>query len=281
MPNASSVGPDCVQLKNEAMLHDLQIDDRVTAPTIYNPIDYACMPKSTQVDDRKLVFFSSPNKGLKFTLDAFAQLRRRMPDLRLVVGNPGYKRWALPSMAGVQFIGPQPQRTIHEEVSSALCTFVPNFVLPETFGLVFAESKALGTPVLTHDCGAAAEVIADPAQVIPVTAAHRIYEGLCGKLSPRFRAAPARIAAALGLFDVYVDTIRAWRAGGRPVTGPDTRFSLSEVAGQWRSWLAEISPSNRSMELTRHNGNEYRRRLADPRQAGSLLCGADGRAVPP
>jgi glycosyltransferase involved in cell wall biosynthesis len=223
----------------EAMLRHLRIEDRVTACTIYNPVDATDTRKATgaYIDDRKLVFFSSPNKGLKFTLDAFAELRRHMPDLRLVVGNPGYKNWRLSGVSGVEFLGPKPPQQIHQEVSTALCTFCPNFVLPETFGLVFAESKALGTPVLTHDCGAAAEIIADPEQVIPVTSAHRLYERLLTKFSPRVRKGPARIAAALGLFDPYVEKIRAWRSGARPVTGPDPRFRLTTVADQWRSLL--------------------------------------------
>jgi hypothetical protein len=90
---------------------------------------------------------------------------------------------------------------------------------------------------LTHDCCAAAEIIADPEQVIPVTSAHRLYERLLTKFSPRVRKGPARIAAALGLFDPYVEKIRAWRSGARPVTGPDPRFRLTTVADQWRSLL--------------------------------------------
>jgi len=43
-------------------------------------------PDGTPFDDRQLVFFSSPNKGLAYTLDAFGALHRAMPDLRLIVG---------------------------------------------------------------------------------------------------------------------------------------------------------------------------------------------------
>ena len=222
----------------EATLRWMRADERLGARTIYNPIDDALVPDGSPVDARKLVFLSSPNKGLSFTLDAFRALRRRMPDLRLVVGNPGYKQGALGRVAGVEFLGPQPQSRMHAEVRSALCTFFPNFVIPETFGLVFAESNALGTPVLTHDCGAAREVIGDQRQILPVTAALRAYETLLGPLPPRWRAAPARMADAIGLFDVYLERIRAWRAGERPVTGPDRRFCLTAVTARWREELA-------------------------------------------
>jgi glycosyltransferase involved in cell wall biosynthesis len=205
--------------------------------TRYNPLDATLQPDGTPFDDRQLVFFSSPNKGLAFTLDAFGALHRAMPDLRLIVGNPGYKADALASLAGVQFLGPQPQPVMHAHVRRSLCAFQPNFRIPETFGLVYAESHALGTPVLTHDFGAAAEVVADPRQVLPVRDSYRYYETLVGALKPRWRQLPARLAGAMGLFDAYVERIREWRAGGRPVVRPDPRFALSTVAAQWRELL--------------------------------------------
>jgi glycosyltransferase involved in cell wall biosynthesis len=222
----------------EATLAAAGVADRVRALTIYNPVDDALFPDDTPVDERKLVFFSSPNKGLNFTLDAFRHLRRHMPDLRMVVGNPGYKVQRAVGIAGVELLGAQPQARIHAEVRSALCTFFPNFVIPETFGLVFAESHALGTPVLTHDCGAALEIVADAQQVLPVRRTYRLYEAAVGGLSPRCRRAPARLAAMAGLFDAYLERIRAWRGGERPHTAPDPRFRASRVMAQWRSLLA-------------------------------------------
>jgi glycosyltransferase involved in cell wall biosynthesis len=221
----------------EAALRTLRIGE-IRTHTIYNPIDDALAPDGSPVDASKLVFFSSPNKGLKFTLDAFRAMRRQMPDLRLVVGNPGYKVRKSVLIDGVEYLGPQPQARMHAEVRTALCTFFPNFVIPETFGLVFAESNAVGTPVLTHECGAAVEIIRDRSQILPVTAADRIYEAFLGSLSPGWRASPARVAASLGMFDVYAERIRAWRAGGRPSVGPDPRFRLATVADQWRALLA-------------------------------------------
>ncbi len=221
----------------EATLRRIGVDDCVTARTIYNPVDDDLVPDDSAVDDRKLVFFSSPNKGLAYSLDAFRALRRRMPDLRLQVGNPGYKIRRSATIPGVEYLGPLPQERIHKEVRSALCTFFPNFVLPETFGLVFAESKAVGTPVLTHDCGAAAEIVGDPRQVLPVTFGERAYETTLSNFSPAWRSWPAKVADRLGLFDPYIERIREWRAGGRPVVAPDPRFRLTAVADQWRAML--------------------------------------------
>jgi len=221
----------------EITLGRLGLRDSVRTVTIYNPIDDALSPDDTPVDSRKLVFFSSPNKGLAYTIDAFRALRRRMPDLTLRVGNPGYKAGRPVQIEGVEWLGPQPQERIHKEVRSALCTFTPNFVIPETFGLVFAESHALGTPVLTADCGAALEILGDREQVTPVTTAQRVYESTLRKVPVNWREGPARVAERLGLFDRYIERISAWRAGARPHAGPDPRFRLSTVARRWRALI--------------------------------------------
>ena len=222
----------------EAVLRGIGLADTVRALTIYNPIEDALCPDGTPVDERKLVFFSSPNKGLSFTLDAFGALRRTMPDLRLFVGNPGYKPDRSVSLPGVEFLGPLPQSHVHQEVRSALCTFFPNFVIPETFGLVFAESHAVGTPVLTVDCGAAREVLGNPAEVLPLKSSYRLYEAAVGLLPVRLRGGPARLAARAGLFEAFSARVRAWREGARPQPQPDARFRLANVVPHWRALFA-------------------------------------------
>ena len=201
----------------EATLRRIGVAAAVRALTIYNPIDDRLMPDDTPVDERKLVFFSSPNKGLNFSLDAFGALRQAMPDLRLVVANPGYKPDRSARRPGVEFLGPLPQARVHEEVRGALCTFFPNFVIPETFGLVFAESHALGTPVLTVDCGAAREVLANPEEVLPLRQRLPRLRNAGGAVARRRCGARRRgWPPAAGLFEAFVERVRAWRAGARP-----------------------------------------------------------------
>jgi glycosyltransferase involved in cell wall biosynthesis len=222
----------------EATLARIGVSVEVRALTIYNPVADELVPDGTAVDSNRLVFFSSPNKGLNFALDAFAAVRRAIPTLRLSVANPGYKADRVARLAGVEPLGALPQARVHAVVRSALCTFFPNFLIPETFGLVFAESHALGTPVLTVDCGAALEVLGDREEVLPLRRAYRAYERACGALSPTWRQGPARLAAAAGLFDEFIERIRAWHGGARPRVGPDPRFQLSTVAAHWRALLA-------------------------------------------
>jgi hypothetical protein len=45
------------------------------------------------------------------------------------------------------------------------------------------------------------------------------------------------VAAAMGMFEPYVERIRAWRNGGRPSVVADPRFRLSAVTARWRELL--------------------------------------------
>jgi glycosyltransferase involved in cell wall biosynthesis len=229
----------------EAVLRGAGVEGRVRAVTVYNPVDDALVPNGTPVNPGKLVFFSSPNKGLALTLDAFQAVRRALPEMRLCVGSPGYKSLRRAGMQsvdggidGVEWLGSLPHPRILSEVRTALCVFYPNIVLAETFGLVLAEANAVGTPVLTHDFGAASEVLHDPRQTLPVTASLRWYERTASMLPGGSRRRVAPWAARLGLFEPYVERIRAWRQGERPRTEPDPRFRLSAVAERWRALFA-------------------------------------------
>ena len=221
----------------EAVLQRMRGCGHVRACTIYNPIEDSLNPNGATIDPTKLVYFSSPNKGLTYTLDAFRALRQRMPDLHLCVGNPGYKDLPRADVAGVEWLGALPTAAIQAEVRTALCVVHFNFVLAETFGLVFAESNAVGTPVLTHDYGAAREVISDSRQLLPVLPHQQAYERAARMLPLNWRHASARYGTRLGIFEPYIERIRAWREGERPSTGPDARFKFSTVIERWRTLL--------------------------------------------
>lgn len=179
--------------------------------TVYNPIDDGLLPNDTPVDPTKLVFFSSPHKGLRQVLTAFARVKERLPKLTLYVANPGY--WPLPNQienGDVVVLGALPHREVMQHVREAYCVFYPQNRFKETFGLVFAEANAVGTPVITHPLAAAAEVLEDQQQLVDVSDAENVVERLV-----------------------------KWYNQGRPQVQLPAKFRLQHVLSSWENLLAE------------------------------------------
>jgi glycosyltransferase involved in cell wall biosynthesis len=196
---------------------------------IHNPIDDTLRPNGTPVDKNKLVFVSSPHKGLGQALTAFRQVRKRMPSLELYIANPGYYplqlnglmgamvaatggRWfptrAQYSQDGVRIIGTMPQQEALNHVRQACCVFYPQRSFPETFGLVYAEANAVGTPVLAHDFGSAREILSSSDQLVDA----RKAENVIRKLSE-------------------------WHRGNRPRVAARNELRLSMVAQRWENLI--------------------------------------------
>ena len=228
---------DFLHTRATATFRALGIHDALDIRTIYNPIDDDLAVDGTPIDDRKLLFMSSPNKGLDYSLTAFRAIARIIPGLRLFVANPGYKDLPRREFPDVEWLGVLPPARAIAHARSALAVFMPNLLLPETFGLVFAESNAVGTPVLAHDVGAAREVLHASNPVIPARRRQRAGARLArwmGTRAPQLLSGPAM---RMGLFDDYVEILRGWRAGHRPVVVGNPRFRLSAVVAEWRQLL--------------------------------------------
>lgn len=180
----------------------------------YNPV--AVDPAATAPivkDPHKLVFFSSPHKGLEQVVDGFRAVHALDPAMTLYVADPGYIKdfdATLLDAAGIVKLGSLPQREVIAHIREALCVFYPQRKRAETFGLVYAEANAAGTPVLAHDFGAAREILAE--------------------------SNPPLDASDTGL---VVDTLMKWAGGAAPVVGPKPDFQLEIVAGQWDRFFQE------------------------------------------
>jgi glycosyltransferase involved in cell wall biosynthesis len=110
------------------------------------------------------------------------------------VADPGY--WAGPSPDlpdGVVPLGPLPHRAVLRHVREAFAVFYPQARFEETFGPVFAEANAVGTPVLAHPHAVAREVLdetpADRRQLVDA----RDPEAAARRLTARFQT--SRVAA--------------------------------------------------------------------------------------
>jgi glycosyltransferase involved in cell wall biosynthesis len=171
---------------------------------VYNPIPDDLNPDNTPFDKNKLMWTSSPHKGLDYALSIFDNLLSFNPDFRLFVANPGY----LPNHDGknrnVIPLGPLAHPEVIAHLRSSLCLFYPNPVFPETFGLVLAEADAVGTPVIAHAMGAASEVLSHP------------YETMDCR-NPK----------------TVIDRVMGWYNGDRPKVKGNSKFRLSTVIKSW------------------------------------------------
>jgi glycosyltransferase involved in cell wall biosynthesis len=184
---------------------------RVPVDYVYNPIPADLARSDADYDPTKLVFFSAAWKGLDMVIKAFQSVRQTMPDMRLYVASPSYAdRGVAPTGAAAENIthlGSLSPADVIAEVRSALCVFYPANRVPETFGCVFAEAHAVGTPVLAHPGGAACELLGGDELV------------------------DARDLVAV------VERVRSWREGARPIVCANEEMTLSSVARAWERLL--------------------------------------------
>jgi len=170
---------------------------------VYNPVCVELKPATTNY--HKLVWLSSPHKGLDYAYEIFSKLNSYDDAFSLFCLNPGYYFRDMPIPKGVRDIGACTHAEAMDVLRDSLCLFYPNKVFPETFGLVMAEANALGVPVLTHNLGAAKEVLdSHPSQLID-----------CNKV------------------DKVIERVISWSRGSRPAVVGNESFKLSRVLSDW------------------------------------------------
>ncbi|MFZ3582751.1 glycosyltransferase [Loktanella sp. DJP18] len=200
----------CVSASHATSLRRFLSDGPALAIShIHNPIARGLAPDGTPHDPDRLLFASSPHKGLSQVFARFRAARAAIPTLTLAVADPGYLAWDTgPVPDGVTFLGALPHGALIAQMRRALCLFYPQTHFSETFGLVMAETQAVGLPVLAHDAiGANAEVVSSPGQLLDASD-------------------DAAILARL----------TAWRTNRPTVTG-NPAFTLDAVSDRWRDLL--------------------------------------------
>lgn len=158
--NSQTHAADCDRLLHRGFLGRLfnLFKPKVPIHACHNPI-LEPKPQNVARDLNKLLYLSAPNKGLDQVLTTFQRINRDLSDLRLCVANPGYRSEERQTIANVEYLGALPADQVRYHLASSLCVFYPQNSFAETFGLIYAEANALGTPVLAHDIGAAREIL--------------------------------------------------------------------------------------------------------------------------
>lgn len=137
------------------------------------PIDTGhFVPAERPVDEPVIVFCSpvAPNKGMDRVLDAFALVRQRIPDARLLVAGGGPLAGAVQEAeritnGAVRYLGPQNRDGVRDAMQQgAVFTTAPRptRVWNEQFGLAYVEAMACGLPVVTTACGSNHEAVTPP-----------------------------------------------------------------------------------------------------------------------
>jgi len=194
----------------QRLLKDKRLTDNIPVHILYNPIADDLQPDTTPWDKNKLLFLSSPHKGLAETLKLFQSISYHYPEYQLYLTNPGYQKMTLPLTDKVHYLGSLPHAEVIQKLRESFCVFYPQYVNPETFGLIYAEANAVGTPVLAHDFGAAREVLSDATQLIDGSNPRKILQ-----------------------------KITAWREKRLVVRGKP-EFRLQEVIKRWQALLSRV-----------------------------------------
>lgn len=159
--NSNTHATHTKQILNQSLLGSVfnLFSKKTSVSYCYNPIE---KPEVQPIkrDVNKLLFFSSPNKGLQQVIKSFNLLSNKHPNLRLYIANPGYKNDdSIKLNERIIILGSLPHDKMMQHVAESLCVFYPQDSFAETFGLIYAEANALGTPVMAHNIGAAREIL--------------------------------------------------------------------------------------------------------------------------
>jgi glycosyltransferase involved in cell wall biosynthesis len=105
-----------------------------------------------------------PRKGIRFLLEAAAQLKPRFPDLKVVLAGDGFERPELAHLAAdlgigadVTFLGWVPNADLPPYYRAAAVSVIPS--LEEGFGIPAAEAMGCEVAVVASDAGGLPEVV--------------------------------------------------------------------------------------------------------------------------
>ncbi len=147
----------------------------------------------TDIDHNRIVYASAWVKGIEGVIGVFDYVFRHDPDFRLTLMNPGYDNMERYKglVAGikrkyrdrVEILGPRSRADFSRIVAGSLCTISARF--SETFGCIFAESLALGTPVVADVHSGAVREYAGEESIVDYSAPETVLARLVGLRSDR------------------------------------------------------------------------------------------------
>jgi glycosyltransferase involved in cell wall biosynthesis len=163
----TAISDDCVQhaLRAGASLDKIHL--------IMNGADLRRFSPGSEPVERpwgpKMVFACRqlfPRKGIRFLIEAIAELRPRHPEIRLVIAGDGFERPQLEALADslqvrdiTTFLGWVSNRELPRYLRCCAVSAIPS--LEEGFGIPAAEAMGCEVPVVASDAGGLPEVVED------------------------------------------------------------------------------------------------------------------------
>jgi len=154
---------------------------------IHNGIDtdiFSPSPKTNRIENRLLVVISRDTavKGLKYMLEALAELRQKHP-LELIVVAKGTDNKATQRLINtlgirdyVKFIDEIDTAELVHQYRMASIVVIPSIY--EGFGLPAAEAMSCGVPVVSTTAGALPEVVGDAGILVPPADVKALMEAI-------------------------------------------------------------------------------------------------------
>jgi glycosyltransferase involved in cell wall biosynthesis len=168
-----------------------------------------------------------PRKGIRFLLEAGAQLKPQFPDLHIVLAGDGFERPELAQLASelgigadVTFLGWVPNAELPPYYRAAAVSVIPS--LEEGFGIPAAEAMGCEVPVVASDAGGLPEVVEN---------------GVTGLVVPRGNS--AALADAIGL--LLADPERRRRMGQAGRERALRLFDWDRSAQQFEELYREVA----------------------------------------
>ncbi len=130
------------------------------------------LPSTKERNPESIVFVGrlTEKKGCRYLLQAMALVQRERPSAELTIIGAGHLRSSLEAQARelqvrCTFLGEQPADAVRAALDSARVFCVPSVTAQdgdsEGLGMVFAESQAMGVPVVSFRHGGIPEVVRD------------------------------------------------------------------------------------------------------------------------
>ena len=169
-----------------------------------------------------------PRKGIRFLIEAAAQLAPRFPDLKVVIAGDGFERPELLRLAEtlgisnrVTFLGWVPNTDLPPYYRAAAVSVIPS--LEEGFGIPAAEAMGCQTPVVASDAGGLPEVV---------------EHGVTGLVVPRGDS--SALATAIGA--LLADPFKRTQMGLAGRERARRLFDWDRTAEQLEQIYAEVTP---------------------------------------